>query len=115
MGIGCTAISRLPAIPDTVRVFYNAGMLQHTAWLCAVLEEGGTVFIYRNGSAEAVLHHSDWRETDQAIKPKPRHMKDLVPAEVEVLVLFSRNFIRVCVVDIVELATLISVDFNIFW
>ena len=41
-------------------------------------------------------------------------MKDLVPAEVDVLVLLSRNFIRVCVVDIVELATFISVDFDIF-
>lgn len=41
-------------------------------------------------------------------------MKDLVPAEVDVLVLLSRNFIRVCVVDIVELATFISVNFDIF-
>ena len=113
MGIGCTAISRFPAITDTVRVFHNAGMLQHTTGLCAVLEERGTVFIYRNGSTEAVLHHGDWRETDQTIKPKPRHMKDLVPAKVEVFILLSRNFIRVCVVDIVELATLISVHFDI--
>ncbi len=59
MGIGCTAISRFPAIPDTVRVFHNAGMLQHTTGLSAVLEERGTVFVYRNGSAEAVLHHGN--------------------------------------------------------
>ena len=59
MGIGCTAISRFPAITDTVRVFHNAGMLQHTTGLCAILEEGGTVLIHRNGSTEAVLHHGD--------------------------------------------------------
>ena len=59
MGIGCTAISRLPAIPDTVRVFHNAGMFQHATGLCAVLEERGAVFIHGNGSAEAVLHHGD--------------------------------------------------------
>ena len=41
-------------------------------------------------------------------------MKDLVPAEVEIFILLSRNFIRVCVVDIVELATFISVNFDIF-
>ena len=40
-------------------------------------------------------------------------MEDLVPAEVEVFILLSRNFIRVGVVDIVELATLISVNFDI--
>ena len=41
-------------------------------------------------------------------------MEDLVPAKVEVFILLSRNFIRVGVVDIVKLATLISVDFDIF-
>ncbi len=41
-------------------------------------------------------------------------MEDLVPAEVDILVLLSRNFVRVCVVDIVELASFISVDFDIF-
>ena len=41
-------------------------------------------------------------------------MKNLVPAEVDVLVLLSRNFIRVCVVDIIELAALIPVNFDIF-
>ena len=60
MGIGSTAISRFPAIPDTVRVFHNAGMFQHTTGLCAVLEERGTVFVHCNGSAEAVLHHGNW-------------------------------------------------------
>ena len=40
-------------------------------------------------------------------------MEDLVPAEVDVFILLSRNFIRVCVVDIVKLATLISIHFDI--
>ena len=41
-------------------------------------------------------------------------MKNLVPAEVEVFILLSRHFIRVCVVDIIELAALIPVHFDIF-
>ena len=41
-------------------------------------------------------------------------MKDLVPAEVEVFVLLTRNFIRVCVVDIVEFPALIPIHFDIF-
>ena len=41
-------------------------------------------------------------------------MEDLVPAEVEVFILLSRNFIRVCVVDIIELTALIPVHFDIF-
>ena len=41
-------------------------------------------------------------------------MEDLVPAEIDILVLLSRNFIRVCVVDVVELSTLVSIHFDIF-
>ena len=54
-----TAVSRLPVIPDTVRIFHDAGMFQHTAGLCAVLKERRPVLVHRNGSAEAVLHHGD--------------------------------------------------------
>ena len=39
MGIGCTAISRFPAITDTVRVFHNAGMLQHTTGCAPFLKK----------------------------------------------------------------------------
>ena len=112
--VGSAAIGRFPAIPDTVRVFHNAGMFQHTAWLCAIFEEGRAVLVHRNGSTEAVLHHGDWRKTDQAIKAQTRHMEDLIPAKVEVFVLLSRHFICVGVVDIVELTALISVHFDIF-
>ena len=41
-------------------------------------------------------------------------MEDFIPAKVEILVLLSRNFIRVCVVDIVKFAALISVNFDVF-
>ena len=41
-------------------------------------------------------------------------MENLVPAEINILVLLSRNFIRVCVVDIIKLAALITVHFDIF-
>ena len=59
MRICRTAVSCFPVVPDTVRVFHDAGMFQHTAGLCAVLEERRAVLVHRNGSAEAVLHHSD--------------------------------------------------------
>lgn len=39
MGIGCTAISRFPAISDTVRVFHNAGMFQHTTGCAPFLKK----------------------------------------------------------------------------
>ena len=114
MRIGSTAISRFPAIPNTVRVFHNAGMFQHTAGLCAVFEEGRAVLIHRNGSTEAVLHHGDWREADQTIKAQTRYMEDLIPAKVEVFVLLTRNFICVSVIDIVKFSALVTVHFDIF-
>lgn len=113
MRIGCATVSRLPVIPDTVRVFQDAGVFQHATGLCAIFEERGTVLIHRNGSAEAVLHHGNWRKTNQTIEAQPRYMENLVSAKVDILVLLSRNFICVCIVDIVEFTALVSVHFDI--
>ena len=59
MGVGRTAISCLPVIPDTIRVLDDPGVFEDTAGLCAILEERRAVLIHRNGGAEAVLHHGD--------------------------------------------------------
>ena len=40
-------------------------------------------------------------------------MEDLISAKVDVFVLLSRNFIRIGVVDVVQLAAFISVHFDI--
>ncbi len=115
MRIGCATVSRLPVIPDTVWIFQDAGVFEHTTGLCAILEKGRAILVHRNGSAEAVLHHSDWRKTNQTIEAQPRHMENLIPAKVDVFVLLSRNFIRVCMVDIVEFTALVTIHLDIFW
>ena len=41
-------------------------------------------------------------------------MKDLVPAKIDVLVLLSRNFVRIGVVDIIEFSAFVPVHLDIF-
>ena len=41
-------------------------------------------------------------------------MKDLVPTKVDVLVLLSRNFVRVCVVNIVEFSAFVPIHLDVF-
>lgn len=89
--------------------FVAHSLFQHTAWLCAVLEKSGAILVYRNRSTEAVLHHGNRRKYNQAIETQTRNMEDFIPAEVDILVLLSRHFIRVGVINIVELTAFIPV------
>lgn len=114
MGVGCATVCCFPVIPDTIRVLDDPGVFEDTAGLCAILEERRAVLIHRNGSAEAVLHHGDRRKADQTIETQSRHMEDLVPTKVDILVLLSRNFVRVCVIDIIEFSAFIPVHLDIF-
>ena len=41
-------------------------------------------------------------------------MEYLIPAKVDILVLLSRNFIRIGVVDVVQLAAFIAIHFDVF-
>ena len=40
-------------------------------------------------------------------------MEDLVPAEIDILVVLSRLLIRVCVIDVEDLSFLVPVDFHV--
>ena len=42
-------------------------------------------------------------------------MEDLIPTEVDILIVLPGNLIGVSVVNIVDLVLLIPVDFHVFW
>ena len=88
-------------------------MFQHSTGLCAVLEERAAVLLDGQRSAQAVLHHGDRREANQPVESQTWHVKHLVPAEDNVLVLFARRFICVGVVDVIDLAMFITVYLDV--
>ena len=113
MGVVGTAINIGPVFTDLLRVFQYAGMLQNTARLCAILKEGAAVFLHSQRGAETVFHHGDRREADQTIETQTGDVEDLVPAEVDILVLLSGHLIGVSVVDVIDLPLLITIRLHV--
>ena len=113
VGIVRAAVHSRPVVTDLAGVFQDTGMFQNTAGLCAVLEEGRAVLLHCQRGAEGVLHHGNGRKAHQTIEAQTRHMEYLIRPEVDVLVLLPRHFVRVGVVDIEDVAGLVSVHFHV--
>ena len=107
------AVGVHPVIPDFLRIFQNARMLQDAGWLCAVLEEGAAVFLHGQRRSQTVLHHGDRRKADQTVEAQAGHMKHLFPAEDDVLVFFTPRLIRIGMVDVVDLAVFVAVYLDV--
>ena len=113
MGVIGTAINIGPVFTDLLRVLQHTRMFQNSGGLCAVLEEGAAIFLYCQRGAEAVFHHGDRREADQTIEAETGDVENLVPAEVDILVLLSGHLIGVSVVDVIDLPLLVTIRLHV--
>lgn len=69
---------------------------------------------YRQCCTQAVFHHGNGREADQPVKAKAGDMEDFIGTEVDILPVFPWHFIRVGVINIIEVPRLIPVYLRIF-
>ena len=114
VSVARAAVGFTPLAADLLGVLQDTWMLQYADGLCAIPEKRTAVLFNGQHSAQAVLHHGNGRKTHQPIEAQTGDMEYLIPAEVNVLVLFARRFIRIGMIDVVDFAVVIAVYLDIF-
>ena len=71
------AVSPLPRLTHTLRIFDNTRMLQHRRGRCAVCEEGRAVLVTGDRQTECILCHCNGAVSDQTVKAQSRNMQNL--------------------------------------